>query len=207
MNQYTFQQTSNKQQLTMDCSICMDAITKQTGLVTLSCDHSFHFRCIDEWFTKQLLDDLNQTCPCCRSEGAQMDRCNCEIVEEEEEEYDDEDDESEDEEDESDSISHEDRLADMLMSDDWVLERNVRTGQLLFTPAIEVSLMRVRNLFGPLNDLDAGSAPVLDSAAKKIQAVYRGYKVRTTLETRKAARSLMDLFFTSTPMSMKIKIE
>lgn len=168
----------------MDCSICLETITKQTGLVTLSCEHSFHFRCIDSWFTKQIWDNLEQTCPCCRSKGDQMDRCE---VHDDEESYETESDAS------SESMDDDDYLASLLMNDDFILERNVRTGQFLITPATEVSLMHVRNLFGPLNDLDYNE-PSKEFAARKIQAVYRGYKARTTFETQKAAHTLMLLF-------------
>jgi hypothetical protein len=43
-----------------DCPICHDIITKETGITTLSCSHSFHIRCIMQWIS------IKNTCPCCR---------------------------------------------------------------------------------------------------------------------------------------------
>ncbi len=168
----------------MDCSICLEAVTKQTGIVTLSCEHTFHFRCIDNWFAKQLGNDLEQSCPCCRHTGNDMDRIDVSQVNED----DDDDDESYEDDDETASI-HEDAnyLAELLMSEDFVVERSANTGQILITPSAEISFNWVRNLFGPLNDLDAEPVPYA-SAATKIQAVYRGYKTR---EIHRAAFTLI----------------
>jgi hypothetical protein len=46
----------------MECPICYDAITKGSGITTLSCEHSFHLKCIATWIIKC------ETCPCCRKE-------------------------------------------------------------------------------------------------------------------------------------------
>ena len=46
----------------MECPICYDAITAETGVVTTSCGHSYHFACLSGWFMQQ----ANGTCPCCR---------------------------------------------------------------------------------------------------------------------------------------------
>ena len=46
----------------MDCSICLNSITKQTGKVELSCSHEYHMKCITQWFAGK----EEQTCPCCR---------------------------------------------------------------------------------------------------------------------------------------------
>jgi hypothetical protein len=48
----------------MECPICYEAITAETGVVTTSCSHSYHFTCISGWFIKQ----EKGTCPCCRKE-------------------------------------------------------------------------------------------------------------------------------------------
>ena len=176
----------------MDCSVCFEAITKQTGVVTLSCEHSFHFRCIDSWFGQQVWNDNPQSCPCCRNEGAEsgLDRCNVEGDDE-----DDEDDDYSDDTESEDDNDDDDDLAEMLMSEDWILERNIRTGQFLFTPAAEVSMMLFRNLFGPLNDMDAEPPVTREMAARKIQTVYRAYKARSAFQVQKAARTLLKLFF------------
>lgn len=52
----------------MECSICYDAITKDTGKAELSCSHTFHLKCLSQWFLK------NENCPCCRHEAKDMER-------------------------------------------------------------------------------------------------------------------------------------
>ncbi len=112
----------------MECSICFEAVTKQTGSVVLSCDHPFHFRCIENWFSKQVYDGLDQTCPCCRSKGTDLDRC--EVVEMDEE---DDDETYEEVEEEEDSESLNDLAREIqqglfrlerLPSGDWVIQNN-----------------------------------------------------------------------------------
>lgn len=68
----------------MNCSICFEAITKASGSTTLSCEHTFHFRCIHTWFSKQVDQEMTQSCPCCRDKGSTLDRCHEEEEEEEE---------------------------------------------------------------------------------------------------------------------------
>jgi len=169
----------------MDCSICMDAITKETGCTTLSCQHTFHFRCIDNWFGKQVWDDQPQTCPCCRSEGSDLDRC--EVMQGDEEEEEDEDDEYEDDA-ESQSIDSEfpDDLADV----DLRWER-VGPGRWMIISAPEMALEGVRGLFGPLNELEVEAENPREVAARKIQAIFRGSQVRNT---HQAAITLYRLF-------------
>ena len=149
----------------------MDAITKATGSTVLSCEHAFHFRCIDEWFTKQLLDNLHQTCPCCRSEGAELDRCMYEELEEEDDDdetYADDDEESQDTNSVLDEISFD--MHDLL----W--ERGGE-GRWIVTSRQELAYQGLRSLFGEMNDLDADPV-VLNNAAQKIQAIVRGHQVR-----------------------------
>ena len=43
------------------CPICYDPITKDTGITTLACTHSYHLGCISRWFS------VDESCPCCRS--------------------------------------------------------------------------------------------------------------------------------------------
>jgi hypothetical protein len=128
----------------MECSICLEAVTKQTGSVILSCEHSFHFRCIDNWFSKQIYDDLEQTCPCCRSKGTDLDRC--EVIEEDEEEYDDETYADEESETASD-LPDEDEMGDAR----W---ERLGPGRWMLINSQELALENVRGLFGPLNNLD-----------------------------------------------------
>ncbi len=162
----------------------MDAITKETGLVTLSCQHSFHFRCIDSWFGKQICDDQPQTCPCCRSEGSHLDRC--ETVEMEDDEEDDEDYNEEDVESQSIDSEFPDDLAEV----DLRWER-VGPGRWMIISAPEMALEGVRGLFGPLNELEVEEENPREIAARKIQAIFRGNRVRNT---HQAAMALYSLF-------------
>lgn len=170
----------------MDCSICMEPITKATGSTVLSCEHAFHFRCIDSWFTKQVWDELPQTCPCCRNEGAGMDRCS--VAEGE----DDEDEDATLEDAESESAGDEDSLIDDLPDDmDDLHWQRIGPGQWLIVSGQEMAFEGVRNLFGPLNELNAFEEDPREVAARKIQAIFRGTQVRNT---HKAAVGLMHLF-------------
>ena len=48
-----------------DCPICFETINVSvTGLTTLSCGHSFHFRCLATWFVMN--QDNPSSCPYCR---------------------------------------------------------------------------------------------------------------------------------------------
>jgi hypothetical protein len=170
----------------MDCAICLEAITKQTGVVTLSCVHNFHFRCIDEWFYKQLVEGNHQTCPCCRSEGTDLDRCAYEEVEAN-------DDDDETYEDDEDDISESNSLADFaerLSEGSLRLERNA-SGQWVVTNVEDLVYDSVRSLFGPLNTLDLEVESPQEIAARKIQAFFRGNEARNT---HRAAVALMRLF-------------
>ena len=46
----------------------MNSITKDTGVVTTSCGHSFHLTCITTWFSK------DETCPCCRTQTSKNEK-------------------------------------------------------------------------------------------------------------------------------------
>jgi hypothetical protein len=176
----------------MDCSICFDAITKKTGSVSLSCEHIFHFRCIDEWFTKQILEEQEQTCPCCRSKGTDLDRCNAEVVQENEED----DDETfiyEGEEEESETASI---MTDDSSYSDVRFWQRQGPGTWLIISSSTVAYESMRALFGPLNELELENPePVQENpqeqAARKIQAFFRGKQYQNNHE---AALALMRLF-------------
>lgn len=165
----------------------MDAITKQTGLVTLSCEHSFHLRCIDEWFCKQLMGGNNQTCPCCRSEGTELDRCAFEEVEEDEE---DDDETYDDEESEGASEGEEGDFPDFNSEVRW---ERLSPGRWVVSNSREVAYEGLRSLFGPMNELEVEEETSQEVAARKIQAIFRGYKVRSTRENQMAATALLSL--------------
>lgn len=60
----------------MDCPICFEAISKDTGQVTTSCGHTFHFKCLNTWFYQQLEndEDAKESCPCCRKEAGEFEK-------------------------------------------------------------------------------------------------------------------------------------
>lgn len=163
----------------------MEAITKQTGSTVLSCEHAFHFRCIDSWFGKQVWDGLDQTCPCCRNVGAGLDRCS--VVHEDDEEQ------EEEEDDETYADAESQAATDMPDEDelDDVRWERLGPGRWMLINSQEMALEGVRGLFGPLNELDAMEEDPRDVAARKIQAIFRANQVRNTHE---AAVGLMRLF-------------
>ena len=44
-----------------DCAICLD-FEKKTSVITLQCNHRFHWFCLQKWFSENL------NCPMCKSE-------------------------------------------------------------------------------------------------------------------------------------------
>ena len=53
------------------CSICHDCIIESgnnydNSITKLPCNHKFHFKCINNWYTTQMSNNRNFTCPCCR---------------------------------------------------------------------------------------------------------------------------------------------
>jgi hypothetical protein len=83
----------------MDCPICFDTITSSTGSVTTSCGHTFHFKCLNTWYYKQIQnEDAKESCPCCRKEPGEYEIASVVTEEEEEEEEEEEVNEVEDEE-------------------------------------------------------------------------------------------------------------
>jgi hypothetical protein len=61
----------------------MNSITKETGVVTTSCGHSFHLTCISKWFSK------DETCPCCRKETSNTEKLETIEESDDEDEYED----------------------------------------------------------------------------------------------------------------------
>lgn len=64
----------------MECSICFNAITSQTGKVELSCSHPFHFSCLTTWFDKQKMTGGCENCPLCRHEANEFEKMPAAIV-------------------------------------------------------------------------------------------------------------------------------
>ena len=52
----------------MDCCICYDSITKQTGKCELACGHLFHISCHIQW------SQSHETCPMCRAKFSKTER-------------------------------------------------------------------------------------------------------------------------------------
>ena len=75
-----------------DCSICLNAIKKETGEAKLACGHLFHIGCIGRWILK------NESCPCCRTEMCEEARINEDKESDTDSEYSDYTDDSEAEE-------------------------------------------------------------------------------------------------------------
>lgn len=74
----------------MDCPVCYESITTETGQVTTSCGHTFHFKCLNSWYYTQINSESGQeSCPCCRKEPGEFERAPL---------VDDDEDESEEEE-------------------------------------------------------------------------------------------------------------
>ena len=58
----------------MECSICFQAITSETGKVDLSCSHSFHLSCLMIWFEKRKHGGNCENCPLCRHEANEFEK-------------------------------------------------------------------------------------------------------------------------------------
>ena len=142
--------------LKMECSICFDEITKETGQTILSCQHSFHFNCIGKWFVQKILDDLDQECPCCRNPGVEEDRLS--LIDDVEEDEEDEEEDEEEEDDES-EISEESEEAEEFNELEW-----------------ETRIIIIRRR----KDLPE------ENAARNIQRIYRGYKGRELFQNAMA---------------------
>lgn len=71
----------------MECPICYDTITKETGQVTTSCGHSFHFKCLNTWYWQQSKEEEGrESCPCCRKEPGEFEKASTVTNESEQEE-------------------------------------------------------------------------------------------------------------------------
>ena len=55
----------------MQCAICHDDVTAETGRSVMSCGHVFHIRCLTTWLQKP---DGAANCPCCRKEPTELER-------------------------------------------------------------------------------------------------------------------------------------
>lgn len=163
----------------------MEAITKATGSTVLSCEHAFHFRCIGSWFTKQVMDDIAQTCPCCRSGGCEMDRCSVQEYEVDEEEEDDDETYVDAESEAATDMPDEEELEDIR----W---ERLGPGRWMIVNSQELAMECLRNLFGPLNHLEVEEMTPQEVAVRKIQAIFRGNKTRQTFHAARVLTQLMN---------------
>jgi hypothetical protein len=53
--------SDDEENLLNDCPICLEQYIKKDKTIELSCNHTFHSKCIKEWINKD-----NTTCPICR---------------------------------------------------------------------------------------------------------------------------------------------
>lgn len=58
-----------------DCSICLNAVTAETGQVKLACSHTFHLGCIGRWMTRG-----DENCPMCRKAMSETERIDNDTV-------------------------------------------------------------------------------------------------------------------------------
>ena len=73
----------------MDCPVCYEEITRETGQVTTSCGHTFHFKCLNAWYYHQISDGAAEgSCPYCRKEPGEFERASVVTETEDEEESD-----------------------------------------------------------------------------------------------------------------------
>lgn len=66
-NKIYFQSKLNQKIITDTCSICINVISPDTGVIT-GCEHVFHRLCINSWFAYS----RNQCCPICKRNNIQL---------------------------------------------------------------------------------------------------------------------------------------
>ena len=54
--------SNNPSQATDDCTVCLNSLTSGSPILTLSCNHKFHFKCIT-----LNIQANNHECPLCRA--------------------------------------------------------------------------------------------------------------------------------------------
>jgi hypothetical protein len=151
----------------MECSICFSDISKGTGLATLSCAHTFHLGCIGRWILK------NESCPLCRHDLVEHER----IAEDDPDATEvDEDEWVDDEEEDDESVEMPNLRWRRVGVGRWVVE-DEEDDEAPDLPEFEpenLALWNMRDLFGPLNDLEVPEVEAAHEAAIKIQSLMRG---------------------------------
>ena len=153
-----------------ECVICYDEITKESGVTTLSCQHSFHLACIAGWIVKY------DTCPCCRKKVnmyediKHLNEPAASVI------YDQDDDDDLD-----------DMIDDMIhdaVNVDLPVTRWIRTQTGRWIPDTPAPILQLPPQIERMSYsfLDANSPSFypsrLRSAAVRIQAIFRGYTIR-----------------------------
>ena len=64
----------------MECAICYEPVTENTGKIQLSCSHSFHIGCGTKWFVHQIKMNHPESCPVCRHETTESEKIPRDIV-------------------------------------------------------------------------------------------------------------------------------
>lgn len=60
----------------VNCSVCLDIITKKDKVCILDCGHWYHQNCISQWVTSKILTKEMPECPLCRDD---MEKLNLDI--------------------------------------------------------------------------------------------------------------------------------
>lgn len=53
--------------LSDDCSICLEKYKKNDKCIKLNCSHIFHKKCLNEWFKNRIDKSEDLNCPLCRN--------------------------------------------------------------------------------------------------------------------------------------------
>ena len=53
--------------LSDDCSICLEKYKKNDKCIKLDCSHIFHKKCLNEWFKNRIDKSKELNCPLCRN--------------------------------------------------------------------------------------------------------------------------------------------
>jgi hypothetical protein len=157
----------------MECSICFSDISKETGLATLSCAHTFHLGCIGRWILK------NESCPLCRHDLVDHEK----IAEDDPEATEVDDDEWEEDDDDEESVEMPNIRWRRVGVGRWIVE-DEEDDEAPDLPEFEPenhALWNVRDLFGPLNDMELPVVEAAQQAAVKIQSLVRGAIARNSM--------------------------
>ena len=65
---YTKKMNPNTEYIPELCTICLNIYERNEFISTLKCDHSFHAKCIKEWYNIRNSDTEYAYCPCCNEE-------------------------------------------------------------------------------------------------------------------------------------------